>query len=121
MEFVTSALLGGALYDLVKSSIKPTAAYVKAALENFVNLNSTVAASIAQEIDKEEFKNVDSKEQLSAIIEANTRLKAIVNELNSQPKHVVYITANGDGDAFYGDKISGDKIIVNNDSDSSDH
>lgn len=115
MEFVTSALLGGALYDLVKSSIKPTAAFVKAALDNLVDLDIKVAAAIAQELDKSEFKDAESKEQLAAIIEANAQLQAIVNELNTQPKQVINITANGNGDAFYGDKIGGDKIVVSGD------
>lgn len=112
MDFVTSAILGGALYDLVKSSIKPTAAFVKAALENVVVLNDTVAASIAQELDKLEFKDAKSKEQLAAIIDENVQLKAIINEFNTQPKQVINITAKGNGDAFYGDKIIGDKIVV---------
>ncbi|MCS6233107.1 hypothetical protein G3488_19940 [Shewanella baltica] len=115
MEFVTSALLGGALYDLVKSSIKPTAAFVKAALDNLVDIDSKVAAAIAQELDQSEFKDAESKEQLAAIIKANAQLQAIVNELNSQPKQVINITANGNGDAFYGDKIGGDKIVVSGD------
>ncbi|USD35616.1 MULTISPECIES: hypothetical protein [Vibrio] len=113
MDFVTSALLGGALYDLVKSTIKPTAAYVKAALDNLAKLDDNVAAAIAKELDKREFKEAESKEQLAAVIEANTQLMNIINELNAQPKQVINITANGGGDAFYGDKVTGDKIIVN--------
>lgn len=109
MDFVTSALLGGALYDLVKSKITPTAAYVKAALDSLVNLEDKVAEAIALEISKSEFKRAESKEQLASIIEANAQLTAVIKELNTQPNQVINITANGDGDAFYGDKI-----IVNN-------
>ncbi|MEH6732512.1 MAG: hypothetical protein V7726_18330 [Pseudoalteromonas distincta] len=34
MDFVSSAIIGGALYDLVSSSVKLTASYIKAAFES---------------------------------------------------------------------------------------
>ncbi|OHY90175.1 hypothetical protein BI375_07975 [Vibrio rotiferianus] len=110
MEFVTSALLGGALYDLVSSPLKLSGGYIKAALENIVNLEDKVAAAMAEELSKQEYKNTSSKEELTALVESSKILQEVILKLNEKPQTVININANGSGDAFYGDKIMGDKF-----------
>ncbi|MCG7584202.1 hypothetical protein [Photobacterium sp. OFAV2-7] len=110
MDFVSGALLGGALYDLVSSPIKLTAGYIKAGLENVVNIEDRVAGVIAEELSKQEYKNAGSKEELTALIESSRVLQEVITQLNDKPQTVININAHGSGDAFYGDKVMGDKI-----------
>jgi hypothetical protein len=110
MEFVTSALLGGVLYDLVSSPIKLSAAYIKAALDNIVNLEDKVAVALADELSKQEYKNAASKDALAVLIDSSRTLQEIVTQLNDKPQTVININAYGDGDAFNGDKVMGDKL-----------
>lgn len=110
MEFVTGALLGGVLYDLVSSPIKLTAAYIKAALDNVVNLEDKVAAAMAEELSKQEYKNATSKDTLGILIDSSRVLQEIITQLNEKPQTVININAYGSGDAFNGDKVMGDKV-----------
>ena len=110
MEFVTGALLGGVLYDLVSSPIKLSAAYIKAALDNVVNLEDKVAAAMAEELSKQKYKNATSKDTLGTLIDSSIVLQDIVTQLNERPQSVININAYGSGDAFNGDKVMGDKF-----------
>lgn len=110
MDFVSSALIGGALYDLVSSPIKLTASYIKAGLDNLVHLDDKVANVIAEELSKEEFKKSASPEELAGLIETSKVLQEVIAQLNEKPQTVININAYGSGDAFNGDKIMGDKI-----------
>ncbi|MEZ8584212.1 hypothetical protein AB6C83_06145 [Vibrio cyclitrophicus] len=110
MDFVSNALIGGALYDLVSSPIKLTASYIKAGLDNLVHLDDKVANVIAEELSKEEFKKSASPEELAGLIETSEVLQEVIAQLNEKPQTVININAYGSGDAFNGDKIMGDKI-----------
>ena len=110
MDFVSNALIGGALYDLVSSPIKLTASYIKAGLDNLVHLDDKVANVIAEELSKEEFKKSASPEELAGLIETSKVLQEVIAQLNEKPQTVININAYGSGDAFNGDKIMGDKI-----------
>lgn len=110
MDFVTSALLGGVLYDLVSSPIKLTASYIKAALDNVVNLDDKVANIVAEELSKEEYRNSASKAELTDLIESSNVLQGVVSQLNEKPQTIMNINAYGSGDAFGGDKVMGNKI-----------
>ena len=61
MDFVSGALIGGALYDLILSPVKLTASYIKAGLDNLVHLDDKVANVIAKELSKEEYTQVTSR------------------------------------------------------------
>ncbi|WP_417607775.1 hypothetical protein [Oceanimonas baumannii] len=113
MDFVTSAILGGALYDLVSSKVKLNASYIKAGLDNIVNLEEKVASLVAEELSKAEYRKTASREELSAMIESSPTLQKVITQLNEKSQRVVNINAFGDGDAFYGDKVLGDKITYN--------
>ena len=112
MDFVSSAIIGGALYDLVSSPIKLTASYIKAGLDNVVHLDDKVADAIAEELSKEQYQKSASPEELTALIESSKVLQEVISHLNEKPQTVININAYGSGDAFNGDKIMGDKINI---------
>ncbi|MCF7497933.1 hypothetical protein L3V35_23360 [Vibrio sp. L5-1] len=112
MDFVSSALIGGALYELVSSPIKLTASYIKAGLDNVVNLEDKVADIIAEELSKEEYKKSASPEELTGLIESSKVLQEVIAQLNEKPQTVINIKAYGSGDAFNGDKIMGNQINI---------
>ena len=102
MDFVTSALLGGAFTTLLSRQLNQQ---LRTLRPHWIiwQARDNVAAAIAKELDNESSKR-PIKEQLAAVIEANTQLMNIINELLlSQSKSST--PANGGGDAFYGDKL----------------
>ena len=114
MDFVSSAIIGGALYDLVSSSVKLTAIYIKAALDNIVYIEDKVASVLAEELSKEQYRNLESEAELITQIDSSRLLQELIIQLNEKSGTVINITANGSGDAFYGDKVIGSKTIYHN-------
>ncbi|ELA9389657.1 MULTISPECIES: hypothetical protein [Vibrio harveyi group] len=49
MDFVSGAIIGGVLYDLVSSPIKLTASHIKASLENVLHIDDKIANVIAED------------------------------------------------------------------------
>ncbi|WP_182039575.1 hypothetical protein [Vibrio alginolyticus] len=113
MEFVTGALIGGVLYDLAKSGLKWTSTYIKAALVEEIKLQESDACLLAEELSKDEYSELTSKDSLVAKIESSTTIQEMLKRVNEQPKTVINVNHFGTGDAFAGDKIMGNKIIEN--------
>lgn len=111
MDFVTSAVLGGVLYDYVKSGVKLTGDVVKAVLKDYFFPDDQVAELVAQELQKPEYQQAESKEALTGLIEQNTMLIDAINKMNEAPTTVYNINHHGIGDAFGGDKVMGDKVM----------
>lgn len=113
MDFITSAILGGALYDLVTYELKPTIRTVSKSVGKLINIDDTVAEAISNELEQHDLNKCESEEMLIALIEQSKPLQDILKSLNGQSGggQQIIINNHGPGDAFVGDKIMGDKNV----------
>lgn len=96
--------------NTLKTKFKNTTTLTKSVALPGLLVIGAISLYIAEELSKAEYRKTASKEELSAMIESSPTLQKVITQLNEKSQRVVNINAFGDGDAFYGDKVLGDKI-----------
>jgi len=111
MDFITSAVLGGLLWDFIKFKAAPTVENIKETVSKVINIDETIELALSQELTKIGINQCDSQDEVIQKLESSSQIKALLTQLNQANSPQVVVQTFGSGDAVYGDKVMGDKII----------
>ncbi|KXI21092.1 hypothetical protein [Photobacterium sanguinicancri] len=112
MDLITGAILGGLIWDFVKYAAEPTIENVRTTVGKVVNIDETIEAALSKELASLEVKNCESLEELTTLLDSSPQIQSILAQINQSARAGVVIQNFGEGDAFYGDKVMGNKIIT---------
>ncbi|EGR0111235.1 hypothetical protein ACTNRH_004245 [Vibrio vulnificus] len=113
MEFITSAVLGGLLWDFIKYQAAPTVKNIRETVSKVVNLDETIESALSTELTKMSINQCKSLDEVIQKLESSTQIQALLSQLNQSNSPKVIVQTFGSGDAVYGDKVMGDKIMGN--------
>ncbi|KDM92875.1 hypothetical protein [Photobacterium galatheae] len=113
MEFITSAVLGGLLWDFIKYQAAPTVENIRETVSKVVNLDKTIESALSTELTKMSIGQCNSQNEVIQKLESSPQIQALINQLNQLNSPNVVVQTLGGGDAVYGDKVMGDKIMGN--------
>ena len=109
MEFVTSAILGGLLWDFIKYKAAPTIDNIRETVSKVTNIDETIELALSQELTKIGINQCESQDEVVQKLESSSQIKALLSQLNQANSPQVVVQTFGSGDAVYGDKVMGDK------------
>lgn len=112
MEFITSAILGGAIWDFIKFKAEPTIDNIRSTVGKLVNIDEAIESALSKELLKLKANESASIEELTALLDSSLPIQSLLTQINQAPQNGVTIQNFGSGDAFNGDKVMGDKIIT---------
>lgn len=110
MDFVSSAVLGGIFWDFVKYAVEPTTERVREAVAGKLKIDERIELAITKELNVLDISKCKSESDLVTCFDSSKTMQNILKEIN---KCEILIQSFGTGDAFYGDKVMGNKIINN--------
>ncbi|WP_425653614.1 hypothetical protein ACPSLZ_01845 [Vibrio campbellii] len=113
MEFITSTILGGLLWDFIKYQASPTVENIRETVSKVVNIDATVESALSAELTSMGINQCKSEAELIDQLESSVQIQILLNQLNQSSQPQVIVQSFGSGDAVYGDKVMGDKIMGN--------
>lgn len=102
MEFISSAVLSGILYDMLKSGVKLTAYNIKVKLQNWI-VGDSIAIEIEKELHKLQLSDDMSESAIEKKIASSNELAALVKKI--KPNAIITQIHSGTGDNIAGNKI----------------
>lgn len=106
MEFISSAVLSGILYDLLKNKVLLTAGNIKESLKGWA-VDQVLAELVEQELVSIGISDQMSEGAIASKIEASPELMSLLSNI---PQYKSQVTLQYTGS---GDNIAGDKIVNN--------
>jgi hypothetical protein len=113
MDFISSAVLGGLLWDFIKFKAAPTIENISGTVSKVANLDETIESALSEELTKMNINQCGSQDEVIQQLESSSQIQALLSQLNQSNSPKVIVQTFGDGDAVYGDKVMGDKIAGN--------
>ncbi|MCE1058441.1 hypothetical protein LU646_11180 [Pseudomonas alloputida] len=111
MDFITSAIISSAAYDIVKHGFSITAARIKEELGSWIT-QDTVADQIAEQLSKLEITDEHSHIAIERKIDKVPEIRQLMEKINADistvaPSTVTTVNQNHSGT---GDNVAGNKI-----------
>ena len=106
MEFISSAVLSGILYDLLKNKVLLTAGNIKESLKGWA-VDQVLAELVEQELVSIEISDQMSEGAIASKIEESSELMSILSKI---PQYKTQVTQQHTGS---GANVAGDKIVNN--------
>jgi hypothetical protein len=105
MDFLTSTILSGLLYDGLKTSVVISASYVKDSLKNWL-IDDKTAQIVANKVAQLGINSDLSESAIKCRIDSNPELMAVLSHIKANSQTVIHnSTHNGTGDIIHGNKI----------------
>ena len=104
MEFLSSAILSGFVYDMLKHQVSITATSIKEKLKDWV-VDEAVAPALAEEIEKLSLNDEMSEKSIERKILDSGEIQQILSSI--KPNNTTVITQHHSG---IGDNVGGNKI-----------
>jgi len=105
MEFITSAVLSGLLYDMLKHQVSLTADNIKEKLQGWL-VDDSIAKSVEIELVKLQLSDEMSESAIANKLASADELAVLLREIKSTTQTTIIQTHSGSGDNVAGDKIS---------------
>ncbi|OBU19252.1 hypothetical protein CTM88_19390 [Photobacterium aquimaris] len=114
MDFITSSILGGIVYDLVKFCAPITIKNIGMKITDSLGINETISSAISNELVKLDYSNCKNSEDITSIIEQSIAIQAELDKLNTRPSinNNVHIH-NNTGQVITGSTINGGVSFIN--------
>ncbi|MEL4295315.1 GapS6a family protein [Shewanella xiamenensis] len=104
MEFLSSAILSGFVYDMLKHQVSITATSIKEKLKDWV-IDEAVAPALAEEIEKLSLNDEMSEKAIERKLLESGDIQQILSSI--KPNNTTVIMQNHSG---IGDNVGGSKI-----------
>lgn len=104
MEFLSSVILSGFVYDMLKHQISITATSIKEKLKDWI-VDEAVAPALAEEIEKLSLNDEMSEKTIERKLLNSGEIQKILSSI--KPNNTTVITQNHSGT---GDNVGGNKI-----------
>lgn len=112
MDFITTAIIGNAAYDLLKSGLTLSAEKLKQRLSRWIQ-EDVVAEAIAAELTKIGVNDEMSEMAITRRLDESPEIKRVVQEINANtsivaPSSINTVTQSHNGS---GDNVAGNKFV----------
>lgn len=105
MDFLTSTILSGLLYDGLKVGATISAAWLKDSLKNWI-VDDNIAQIMADKVTQLDINDDLSRKAIKTRIDNNPEFLKLLMEIKTAPQTITHIsTHHGNGDIVHGDKI----------------
>lgn len=105
MDFISSTILSGLLYDALKTSVIISTSYIKESLQNWV-IDDKTAQLLATKVAQLDINRDLSESAIKNRIDSNPELMAILSHIKPISQTVTHNSIhNGTGDIVHGNKI----------------
>lgn len=105
MEFITSAVLSGILYDMLKHQVSLTAGNLKEKLQGWL-IDDSMANAVETELEKLQLSNEMSESAIVKRLDGSNELIALLKEVKPTKQTTIIQTHSGTGDNVAGDKVT---------------
>ena len=103
MEFLTGAILGGVLYDMLKHQIIITADNIKERLQGWL-VEDNIAIAVESELTKLQLSDEMSESAIVKKLNSSDELTALLKEIKPTKQTTIIQTHSGTGDNVAGNK-----------------
>ncbi|PSV00738.1 hypothetical protein [Photobacterium kishitanii] len=85
MEFLTGAIIGGVVYDMVKYNIATTVGFIGMKIKDMLGIDEKVSFAVATELAKLDYSSCNGeKDKIIEMINSNGSVQSALNELNGK-------------------------------------
>lgn len=105
MEFLSTVVLSGIVYDMLKCSVSITAASIKDKLKDWV-IDEAVAPVLAEEIEKLSLNDEMSEKVIERKLLDSIEIQQILSSIKPNNTTVIMQNHSGTGDNIGGNKIT---------------
>lgn len=105
MEFLSSTILSGFVYDMLKHQISITATSIKEKLKDWV-VDEAVAPVLAEEIEKLSLNDEMSEKAIERKLSESGKIQQILASIKPNNTTVIMQNHSGTGDNIGGNKIT---------------
>ncbi|ECK7470231.1 hypothetical protein FRN24_18235 [Salmonella enterica subsp. enterica] len=105
MEFLSSVILSGFIYDMLKHQVSITATSLKERLKNWV-IDEAVAPALAEEIEKLSLNDEMSEKAIERKLLDSGEIQQILSSIKSNNTTLIMQNHSGTGDNVGGNKIT---------------
>lgn len=105
MEFLSSVILSGIVYDMLKHQVSITATSIKEKLKDWV-VDEAVAPALAEEIEKLSLNDEMSEKAIERKLLDSGEIQQILSSIKPNNTTVIMQNHSGTGDNVGGNKIT---------------
>ncbi|EEW7864160.1 hypothetical protein A8X47_004180 [Escherichia coli] len=105
MDFLSSAILSGIVYDMLKHHVSITATSIKEKLKNWV-IDEAVAPALAKELEKLSLNDEMSEIAIERKLLDSSEIQKILSSIKPHAVTVIIQNHSGTGDNIGGNKIT---------------
>ncbi|HIF9499005.1 hypothetical protein WAX88_21225 (plasmid) [Photobacterium damselae subsp. damselae] len=105
MDFLSSAILSGFVYDMLKHQVSVTATSIKEKLKGWV-IDEAVASALAEKIEKLSLNDEMSEKVIERKLSESNEIQQILSSIKPNSTTVVIQNHSGTGDNVGGNKIT---------------
>lgn len=105
MEFLSSVILSGFVYDMLKHQVSITATSIKEKLKDWV-VDDAVAPALAEEIEKLSLNDEMSEKAIERKLLDSAEIQQILSSIKPNNTTVIIQSHSGTGDNVGGNKIT---------------
>lgn len=105
MDFLSSAILSGIVYDMLKHHVSITATSIKEKLKNWV-VDEAVAPALAKELEKLSLNDEMSEIAIERKLLDSSEIQKILSSIKPLAATVIIQNHSGTGDNIGGNKIT---------------
>ncbi|OBU35144.1 hypothetical protein [Photobacterium phosphoreum] len=84
MDFITSAIVGGVIYDLVKYYTPITVKTIGMKIADNLGINETISSAISIELAKIDYSSCTDADSVTSLIDASEAVQYELEKLNAQ-------------------------------------
>lgn len=105
MEFLSSVILSGIVYDMLKHQVSITATSIKEKLKDWV-IDEAVAPALAEQIEKLSLNDEMSEKAIERKLLDSGEIQQILSSIKPNNTTVIMQNHSGNGDNVGGNKIT---------------
>ncbi|EFG6858449.1 hypothetical protein OM222_003820 [Escherichia coli] len=105
MDFLSSAILSGIVYDMLKHHVSITATSIKEKLKNWV-IDEAIAPALAKELEKLSLNDEMSEIAIERKLLDSSEIQKILSSIKPHAATVIIQNHSGTGDNIGGNKIT---------------
>ncbi|EPE1247221.1 GapS6a family protein [Escherichia coli] len=105
MDFLSSTILSGIVYDMLKHHVSITATSIKAKLKNWV-VDEAVTPALAKELEKLSLNDEMSEIAIERKLLDSSEIQKILSSIKPHATTVIIQNHSGTGDNIGGNKIT---------------